>query len=142
MENYGEKDRLRYVLTVLPAFFFSILTVLAILWLTLAPKPLGEKPPHLFPGADKIAHAIMFGGLSITILFDWQRKHKWKRIRCIPAMIAGSFSAVFGILIEYAQKWMGLGRGFEVGDVIADTCGAFIFAIFYVSLQIFWVIRS
>lgn len=131
-------EKFKQLIAIWPAWIVSILTILAILWLTLAPKPLGEEPPPLFPGADKIAHAIMFGGLSVTLLFDWQRKHKWKPITFSLAFLFALFSAVFGLVIEVAQSGMGLGRSFEFGDVIADTAGAYIFALFYLILQNLW----
>lgn len=129
-------------LSKIPAGTFTIFTVLAILWLTLAPKPLGEKPPSLFEGADKLAHAVMFGGLAIIILFDRQRKHNWKTIPWPIVLLAASVSSIIGILIEIIQDRMGLGRGFETGDIIADVSGAFIFSLIWLFLQNFWIERG
>lgn len=123
----------------LPKWMLSIITILVILWLTLAPKPLGEKPPSLFPGADKIAHGIMFGGLVSMLMLDWQRKHQWERVSNKRAIIYAFYVSIFGIMIEIAQYNMGLGRGFEYGDILADTIGAFLFAWIYLFLQKFWI---
>ena len=134
-------ERIRRSLSLLPAWFFTIATCLAILWLTLAPKPLGENPPPLFPGADKLAHGIMFGGFVAMMLLDWQRKHRWHKIWLQRALICAFLSSLLGILIEFAQANMGLGRGFEYADMIADTLGSFFVAFLWIVLQRYWFIN-
>ena len=132
-------ERVKIVLGKLPVGILSVLTSVAILWLTLAPKPLGDEPPSLFQGADKIVHGIMFGGLTWMMLLDWQRKHKWRRVGWQRGMTCAAISSLFGILIEFTQSYMDLGRGFEYADIMADTIGAFIFAWFWITFQKFWV---
>lgn len=131
-------ERMKRLLTGLPALLFSGIVFIAILWLTLAPKPLGENPPPLFPGADKLAHAIMFGGFTSTLLLDWQRKHQWSDVTSQRAMLFAGLSAIFGIIIEFLQAGMGLGRGLEIEDMIADTCGAFLAGLAWIALQKNW----
>lgn len=126
-------------LTKIPAGLLSLFTLSAILWLTLAPKPLGENPPPLFPGADKIAHALMFGGFAMMLLLDYQRHHRWGRVLWEKAFSAAFISSATGVAIEVAQKWMGLGRGFEFADILADMAGSFMFAwIFFMSQRV-WI---
>ena len=132
----------RKFLSGLPQFLFTGIVVIAILWLTLAPRPLGENPPPLFPGADKLAHAIMFGGLASMILLDWQRSHRWKKVSTVFAIFAAILSSLFGISIEYIQAAMHLGRGFEYTDMLADTIGAFLAAILWIVFQKFWLPMS
>lgn len=131
-------ERLRKALSRLPGGVLTCLTLAAILWLTLAPKPFGDESPQLFPGADKVAHALMFGGLDIMILLDYQRKTKWKEVS--PGVIALSeiFCIALGIAIEYIQLNMHLGRGFEYLDMVADSIGVVIFALAWVWLQPSW----
>lgn len=131
-------ERARQILSRFPAHIFSLVTFLVILWLTLAPRPLGEEPPRFFEGADKIVHAIMFGGFSWTLLLDWQRKHGWKKVFPYRGLVYALGSALLGIAIEFTQAGMGLGRGFEYADIIADTAGAFIFTWIWMILQKFW----
>ena len=135
-------ELVRRVLTKLPAWIFSVVTVMAILWLTLAPQPLGEEPPPLFPGADKIAHGIMFGGLTVMFLLDWQRKHGWHRVVISRIFFFGGVSAIFGVLIEYAQAGMGLGRSLEYEDMIADAAGAFLCALLWMFFQGIWILTE
>ena len=129
---------LRKILDLLPAWTLSIVTLLVILWLTLAPKPLGDDPPQLFPGADKVVHAIMFGGFASMLLLDRQRKNGWKKIGWGTGLVCATISALTGILIEFCQASMGLGRGFEIADIIADTTGAYAFVWLYEILQKYW----
>ena len=135
-------DRIRVFLRRLPPMTLSLLTAGAILWLTLAPKPLGEEPPRLFEGADKIAHAIMFGGLAMMMLLDWQRRNGWLPVTFPRAFLVALISSAFGGIIEISQAEMGLGRGFEWGDIVADTLGAFIFSGCWMWWQKYWVITN
>ena len=118
-----------------PAWIFTILVVAVVLWLTLAPHPLGEEQIPLFPGADKLAHALMFGLLTVVALFDWSRKRAWRDATWPGAMLAAFLSAAFGVGVEYLQRAMQLGRGFETGDMIADAAGAFLLGIGWMILQ-------
>ncbi|MCH5235396.1 MAG: VanZ family protein [Muribaculaceae bacterium] len=127
-------ESLRKSLSRLPAWLLSIVTMLVILWLTLAPKPLGDEPPSLFEGADKVVHGLMFGFLTSMMLLDWERKHHWKKAYPGRIFVCATLSATLGILIEFVQAGMGLGRGFEYGDIAADTIGAYIFAILWLCL--------
>ncbi|MCH5233152.1 MAG: VanZ family protein [Muribaculaceae bacterium] len=126
-------------LSRLPSWMFSGITLLLILWLTLAPKPLGAEPPVLFPGADKIVHALMFGFLATMMLFDRQRKNRWKPAGWLTALTVGSISSIIGICIEFAQNAMNLGRSFEISDILADTAGALIASFLYVPAQKLWL---
>lgn len=108
----------------LPGWLLTIVTILIILWLTLASKPLGNQPPPLFYGADKIAHALMFGFLTLMILMDAVRKRSWVRADWWILLAAVAGSAGLGIGIEYLQRAIGDGRSYEVADMVADTIGA------------------
>lgn len=131
-------EKLRYRLSRIPSWFFSVLTIILILWLTLAPKPLGDEPPPFFPGADKIAHALMFGFLTAMFLLDWQRKSNWTTVSRIIILLFSSVSAVFGISLEFIQDGMGLGRGLEYGDMVADTIGSYMLAFLWAVCQHYW----
>lgn len=96
----------------------------------------------MFPGADKLAHAIMFGAFSVSLLLDWQRKHYWEAVDRLKMIICASFSALLGCLIEYLQSAMDLGRSFEWEDIVADIGGAYIFSYLYVVSQKFWFQKS
>ncbi|MCH5240384.1 MAG: VanZ family protein [Muribaculaceae bacterium] len=133
---------MRKFLSACPPWIFSLIVAVSILWLTLAPKPLGEEPPMLFPGADKLAHALMFGGFAVMLMLDRQRKNHWRPISLPFALLSIIAASFFGIIIEFLQASMGLGRSFEAVDVVADIIGAFLFPLLYIFFQNLWLYSS
>jgi VanZ family protein len=80
--------------------------------------------PGLFsiPHLDKIAHIILFGGLSIFwILFFHYRKTGEKKYTSLVILL---LLAAYGVGIEYYQLNFIPNRSFDVGDIVADICGA------------------
>lgn len=97
-------------------------TVAAILWLTLAPHPIGDQQVTLFPGADKLVHGLMFLTLELIIL--WER-HTLRQTSKAGIWLTALCVAIFGAATEVAQNLMQEGRSFEWLDMAADTTGAF-----------------
>lgn len=131
-------DKIRNVLSRFPGWLFTVLTILLILWLTLTPDPLGEDAPSLFPGADKLVHAIMFGFLTTMIMLDRQRRNHWRELGEKFIISSAIISTLFGILIEVLQLEMDMGRGFEVADMAADAIGSFLCAWGWKVFQRYW----
>lgn len=108
----------------LPRWVASGVCLAAILWLTLAPRPAGDIDVPLFPGADKLVHAVMFGGLAVVATFDvWHHSHARPFSRYVPWVMAAAATLV-GVAIEYLQRAMDMGRGFDPMDMLADLAGA------------------
>lgn len=128
----------RHILQKVPAWLFTVVTVGAVLWLTLAPRPLGDEDIPLFPGADKIAHALMFGFLTVMILLDWQRAGGWRHVPAAGIWTAALSSTALGVAVEFMQRAMHAGRGFEVADMVADGVGALLAALLWRLLQSRW----
>lgn len=104
----------------------TALVLAAILWLTLAPHPVGDTEIELFPGADKLIHAIMMGGLAFTALFDYARKGTWRKSRKIKVAVASTVAIIciiFSCADEWAQGVMELGRSTDPWDLVADIIG-------------------
>lgn len=131
----GRRRRLLHRMENAPGWIFTILLAAAILWFTLAPQPVGDMDVPLFPGADKLVHAIMFGALAAVMIFDWSRVRAWRSISWWGALLFGLLSTLFGIGIEYLQRDMALGRGFEIPDMAADAIGSFLAAIGWMIMQ-------
>jgi VanZ family protein len=134
-------EKLRAALSRLPQWVLTAATTLLILWLTLAPDPLGDDAPTLFPGADKIVHAIMFGFLTTMILLDTERKRGWIQLPAVRIVSAAVASALLGALIEVAQLEMEMGRGFEWADMAADATGAALCGCGWKMLQRHWSVN-
>ncbi|MDE7181304.1 MAG: VanZ family protein [Muribaculaceae bacterium] len=111
---------------ILRGWWPSIVVLIVILWLTLAPHPIGDTQIELFPGADKLVHAIMMGGLASALLFDWRRNGGRMPYRAFTArtvcMVIVAVT-LFSVADEIAQQSMQLGRSGDVFDVIADFVG-------------------
>lgn len=131
-------DKLKKILSGFPGWIFTLVTGLVILWLTLAPDPLGDDAPTLFPGADKIVHGLMFGFLTVMVLLDKERKTDWRKVPDRFIWLTALFTSVFGIGIEFIQRSMDMGRGFEVADMIADCIGVALCAFSWQRLQHYW----
>ncbi|MDE6400820.1 MAG: VanZ family protein, partial [Muribaculaceae bacterium] len=96
----------------------------------------------LFPGADKVVHAMMFGFLAIMILFDRQRKDGWRTLSVPFIFLGAALSILMGVGIEVAQLKMDMGRGYEVADMVADAVGVAICSLSWILLQHRWSNRS
>ena len=134
MNDYNDSNFIKWVhkcMGRVPGWLFSIICMTAILYLTLSTDPLGEEKIPLFPGADKLAHALMFAGLTLCLLFDYMRSHGWARLRLPVISMMSMLGMSVGIAIEYLQKWMALGRGFETADMAADAAGAILAGVFW-----------
>lgn len=130
---------MKKLLEKMPAWTLTALCLGAILWLTLASKPLGDTEIQLFPHADKVAHAIMFGGFSFCIILDYVRKHRWTNCRLLTCVSAALASIILGIATEYLQNAMHAGRTGDPLDLCADFAGAVIVAA--ISYFIFRIAR-
>lgn len=117
-------ERFRRIIDKIPTGLLSGITVAIILWLTLAPHPTGDINLPLFPGADKIVHAVMFGFLALMVLLETMKHRKWEPLSLVTVGVIAFICAIFGIGIEIAQRAMGLGRSFETLDILADSAGA------------------
>ena len=112
----------------LPPWTLTIVCFLAICWLTLAPHPLPDNDIPLFPGADKLVHAIMFGGFTLCIILDWNRRHGWPTAVSKADTYAAVIAALFGSITEALQNAMHAGRSGDRWDLLADIIGAFLTA--------------
>ena len=120
-------ESLKKIARKIPTWVASALCLAAILWLTLSPEPVGAADLPLFPGADKLVHAVLFGGFTLTLCFDFAKWRGGKRfISGLYLCIAVIISSATGILREILQRAMSLGRSFEIADIFADISGAII----------------
>ena len=91
---------------------------------------LGELP------IDKLVHLCLFGSLAFSIFYHFE-KSKNKSLKTVRSKAyALLFCMLYGIGMEYYQKYFVPSRGFEVADMLADTIGAILaLPIFTWSLQ-------
>lgn len=121
-------SRFYTILSRIPLFLSSAILIAAILLLTLLPGNELPTPPDI-PFVDKWTHALMFGALASTLLYDWSRRtgaltwRQWIGVALISTLIGG--------LIEFLQDAMGWGRSGEMLDFVADAIGAFILPLIF-----------
>lgn len=98
----------------------SLLVFAALAWLTLSPDPLPDNKVQLWEGADKMAHALMFGGLAVILLSDSFRRRRLNIFWIIAIIL---FCTAAGAAIELIQRAMNLGRSADRADFYADAIG-------------------
>jgi VanZ family protein len=72
---------------------------------------------------DKVVHAGLFGGL--VFLCSFPLKKTFPRFAVIYLVIA-IFSTLYGVAMEYVQKYFTTDRDFDVWDMVADGTGCVI----------------
>lgn len=112
----------------IPKYVVSAVGLVLLLLLTLLP---GKDLPSIpaFPLADKWAHILAFGLVSVALLFDVGRMRGcigWRSWLCI-----GAAMTALGVLVESLQQSMGVGRSADVYDVVADALGAFLLPLMF-----------
>ncbi len=107
---------------------FSKLTIIAILWTLLIGTscliPASTFKPFSFDSflqLDKLIHLILFFGWVTLWLLSIYKTEKLTFRKKGQLLFLGIF---YGVLIEFLQSSMNLGRSFEVDDMLADGAGA------------------
>lgn len=128
-------DKSKQILEKLPAWILTVATVAAILWLTLAPRPLGDMETPWFPGADKVVHAVMFGFLMLVACVDRLRFGKWHSLSLSFILWTALAVTAFGISTEFMQGAMHIGRSFDPLDMVADATGVILVSIIFILIS-------
>jgi len=106
----------------------SLLYLSVIVGLSLIPS---DDVPDLpvFQGFDKLVHACMYFGL--TILACWTFHSEEKQIRILYIVL---FSITWGLLMEFSQLEMMMGRAFEWKDELSNSIGTLLGAAVYAGI--------
>lgn len=83
------------------------------------------------PFADKIIHVGLFGSLALSLFFHFEQysnvSFRSTRTKALSLILC----IVFGIGMEFYQKYFVPSRGFELGDMLADAMGALVALPFF-----------
>ena len=83
------------------------------------------------PYADKVIHIGLFGSLALSLFSHFEQysniSFRSTRIKALSLILC----IVFGIGMEFYQKYFVPSRGFEVGDMLADAAGALLALPFF-----------
>lgn len=83
------------------------------------------------PFADKVIHIGLFGSLALSLFSHFEQYSKASFQTTRTKALSLILCIVFGIGMEYYQKYFVPSRGFEVGDMLADTMGALLALPFF-----------
>lgn len=119
------------LLNRIPLFLLTTVGVALLFILTLMP---GDQAPELppFPYADKVAHLLMFGLVSLAAMWDMGRYSG--RISTAVYVLTALVVTALGAMIELVQSYMGVGRSGDWIDLVADAAGAFLLPLLFMPL--------
>jgi VanZ family protein len=80
---------------------------------------------------DKLVHIALFGSLAFSFLvhFEKTKIHALQSVRAKALVLL--FCVLYGIGMEFYQKYFVPSRGFEVSDMLADAVGALLALPFF-----------
>lgn len=110
--------------TFLRNYWPTLCVLGVIIYATLSSDPTPDLELPLIPHLDKLIHAIMFGGFTGAMAFDYYRSAKPRR--ALTAGVMGVFAAIAaatGVLDEIAQATLTVERSGDVWDWVADCAG-------------------
>jgi VanZ family protein len=115
----------------LPQGLLTAVTVAAVLYLTLVPRPLPDMDMPMWEHTDKVVHALMMLGVLWAANVDIMRRNRirWCRMRLSSMVWLTVAVMAFGGVIELAQGAMQMGRGADWVDFAADCAGAVVAAV-------------
>lgn len=106
-----------------------------VLFLTLLPSDkLPETPEWELLSFDTLAHAGVFGLLSVLVARSFYAEYGKPQFLKFALVIAVVLSGLLGGIIELLQTVMKMGRHGETGDFISDLIGAVLGALFCYAL--------
>ena len=83
------------------------------------------------PFADKVIHILLFGSLALSLFFHFEQysniSFQSTRTKALSLIVC----ILFGIGMEFYQKYFVPSRGFELGDMLADAIGAMLALPFF-----------
>ena len=113
-------------------------TIFIFVLLALPGKMLPQEESFL-PNLDKIIHVILFGSFVFLwcVYFASKPDKDFLKRRFILILVVG---CVYGIGMEFIQKYFIPNRNFDILDIVADTVGAISgFLIVRLAVGRFWI---
>jgi protein TonB len=86
---------------------------------------------HFILPLDKYVHIFLFGTLCFLLQAAFKKRASLTFVNGHPIFYAFLTTIFYGVLIEFLQKYVFIGRSFEWMDVVADASGAFLVVLYY-----------
>jgi hypothetical protein len=137
IKNKLVNSKANNILIIIPAFIWAGI----IAFISLVP---GENIPRgLGFISDKFVHFSMYFSFNFVLLFTYHysRSYQFFRISHLKAYLLLSLLTIFyGVLMEFSQELMDIGRSFDLKDIYANVFGtliAFLISIAFSKLRIY-----
>lgn len=112
---------------IIKNYWPSMAVVAFILYATLAAHPVPDNSLPVIPHIDKLIHAIMMGGLTGAIAFDYQRARRGASVLTRRVMLAIALGVlIFSAADEIMQSALTAERSGDPLDLLADAVGILI----------------
>jgi VanZ family protein len=111
--------------------FFSILTALIIMYLSMANSHAFDKVPINIPNFDKFVHFGMYFGLMSVLIFENKKAFRSTR----NLFILGLIPLFYGIIIEIMQSTLTTTRTGSIFDALADLAGILVSILLYLLIR-------
>lgn len=103
-----------------PYLLLTLAYCAGIWWISSRPDV--PESPFAFPGQDKVAHAVIYGGLAGVVYLGLCRSGRYRSPRLL-FWVPVAFAFLYGILDEWHQSFVPP-REPSAADILADTVGA------------------
>lgn len=126
-------------LTSFPSWTFSILWTVVMIWINLTPNPLIDSNLSARHPFDKVGHFLVAGILAVVIMFDYQRRNRWKPLSPLNILICAGVAMCVSTTMELMQISTFFMRVYEGWDLVSQISGVLIFSLLYFVCQPLWV---
>ncbi|HTQ63933.1 MAG TPA: VanZ family protein [Puia sp.] len=92
--------------------------------LSLPGSMIPKEQSFMLPGFDKIVHIGLFGGFVLLWCFYYSSKRLSSKKQLRIFFYIFLIASLYGIGMEYVQKYLIPMRDFDVEDILADLMGA------------------
>lgn len=108
---------------LLPVGLVSFIATAFVAYMSLSVNPMDVNDLPLFPGADKIAHIILYYFLTLAYIFDYSNHIYPHHIKLNIELALCASAFVLGVLMEAGQGFLDMGRSMSFYDGIANLVG-------------------
>lgn len=109
----------------------SILITLLVAYLCLWPNPLNANELMTFDFADKMAHFVMFFGVSLCYILDYAKFRLPHHTKINIELMLTATASLLALVMEVLQLVMQMGRSYEQLDIVFGASGAIFAWLFY-----------
>lgn len=107
----------------------TLIVLIVIIYATWVPKPVDPEDIPPIPYIDKLIHAIMMGGLTGALAFDYKRQERRHMLTLKVMTVITAGVLLFGVVDEIVQGLLPIGRPSDPWDLVADWAGTLIGAV-------------